>query len=252
MNQAFGFIQKNIEDGGFRYFYAHENNTLLDRSKLVCTHDDLTTLKDYLNKTDVIESSGRERMNTKWRFYELTNLTVFAAALKDVPMGCMNAVLHQHVLKNHTIKRLTFEESTRQPYKDNLCHFRAPALHLHGSQRLEGEISIIFNWFINKLDGLSADQFQEVHVTYISVVEDLLTLNIQLYDIDIVDCNIIGELPRGSMQKYNNTVRLLRYNNHICYVSNINAVFQEFRCPNCDIFSTELSIRSNKLPAANE
>ena len=42
VNLAFGFILKNIEDGGFRYFYAHENNTLLDRSKLVCTHDDLT------------------------------------------------------------------------------------------------------------------------------------------------------------------------------------------------------------------
>ena len=59
----------------------------------------------------------------------------------------------------------------------------------------------------------------------IPTVEDLLTLNILLYDIDIVDGNIIGELARRSMQKYNNTVRLLRYNNHICYVSNINAVF---------------------------
>ena len=29
-NLAFGFILKNIEDGGFGYFYAHENNTLLD------------------------------------------------------------------------------------------------------------------------------------------------------------------------------------------------------------------------------
>ena len=27
---AFRFILKNIEDGGFRYFYTHENNTLLD------------------------------------------------------------------------------------------------------------------------------------------------------------------------------------------------------------------------------
>ena len=30
VNLAFGFILKIIEDGGFRYFYAHENNTLLD------------------------------------------------------------------------------------------------------------------------------------------------------------------------------------------------------------------------------
>ena len=30
VNLAFGFILKYIEDGGFRYFYAHEDNTLLD------------------------------------------------------------------------------------------------------------------------------------------------------------------------------------------------------------------------------
>ena len=41
------------------------------------------------------------------------------------------------------------------------------------------------------------------------------------------------------MQKYNNTVRLFRYTNHICYVSNINAVFQAFCCPNCDTFFNE-------------
>ena len=115
VNPAFGFILKNIENGGFRYFYAHENNTLLDRSKRVCTHDDLVKLKDFLIKTEVIESCSRERMNTKWRFYMLTNLTVFAALLKDVPMGCKNAVLPKPLLKNHTINCLTFEENTRQP-----------------------------------------------------------------------------------------------------------------------------------------
>ena len=70
----------------------------------------------------------------------------------------------------------------------------------------------------------------------VPTVEDLLTLNILLYNTDIVDGNIVGELARRSVQKYENTVRLLRYNNHICYVNNINAVFQYFRCPNCDTF----------------
>ena len=86
------------------------------------------------------------------------------------------------------------------------------------------------------MDGMSADKFQGVHRNDISTVEDLLTLNILLYDIDIVDGNIVGELARRSVQKYENTVRLLRYNNRICYVNNINAVFQTFRCPNCDTF----------------
>ena len=50
MNLAFGFSLKNIEDEGFRFLYAHKNNTLLDRSKLVCTHNDLAKLKDFLKK----------------------------------------------------------------------------------------------------------------------------------------------------------------------------------------------------------
>ena len=113
-NPAFGFILKKIEDGRFRISYAHENNTLLDRSKLVCTHDNLAKLKNFLNKTDVIESCSRERMNTKWRFYKLTNLTVFPALLKDIPKRCKDAVLPKPLLKNHTIDCLTFEENTRQ------------------------------------------------------------------------------------------------------------------------------------------
>ena len=175
-------------------------------------------------------------MKTKWRFYKLTNLTVFANLLEDVPMECNNAVLPEHLLKNHTINCLTFAESTRQPYNDNLCLFRALALHLHVTQQLEEETSKLLNLFIKKLDGLSPNQFQGVHMNDIPTVRDLLTLNILLNDIDIVDGNIIGELARQSMQKYENTVKLLRYNNHICHVSNINAVFQAFCCPNCDTF----------------
>ena len=200
VNLAFGFILKSIEDGGLRYFYAHENNTLLDQSKLVCTRDELAKLKDFLDKTDVIESCSREKIYTKWRFYKLTNLTVFAALLKDVPMGCKNAVVPKPQLKNHTINCLTYVENTRQPYKDNLCLFRALALHLHGTQRLEEETSKLFNLFINKKDRMSPNQFHGVHM---------------------------NDIPT-SVQKHGNTVRLLRYNHHICYVSNINAVFQAF------------------------
>ena len=54
-NLALGFILKNIEDGKFRYFYAHENNILLDQSKLVSNKDDMAKLKEILKKTNVIE-----------------------------------------------------------------------------------------------------------------------------------------------------------------------------------------------------
>ena len=193
---GFWFQFENIEDAGFRYFYAHENNTLLDRSKLVCTHEDLANFKHFLNKTDVIEFYSREKMNTEWRFYKLTNLTVFAASIKNVPIVGKNAVLLQPLLKRCTTNCLTYEETTRQPYNDNLCLFRALALHLHGTQRLEEETSKLFSFFINEMDRLSPNPFQGVHLNDSPSVEDLPTLNNLLYVIDFVDGNIIGELAR--------------------------------------------------------
>ena len=103
VNLPFGFILKIIEDGGFRYFYALENNTLLDPTKLVWTRDDLSKLKDILNKLDVIELRSREILILKWRFYKLTNSTVFAVLLKNVPMGYRDAVLPEQLLRKGTI-----------------------------------------------------------------------------------------------------------------------------------------------------
>ena len=126
-------------------------------------------------------------------------------------MGCNNAVLPKPLLKNtqSTVSRL------KKP-RDNLCLFCALALHLHVNQRVEEETSKLFNLFINKMDRLSADQFQGVQMNDIPIVEDVLTLSILLYHKDTADGNIVGEIARRSVQKYQNTVRLLRYNNQIC------------------------------------
>ena len=35
VNLAFSFVLKKIEDGMCRYFYAHENNIIMERAKLV-------------------------------------------------------------------------------------------------------------------------------------------------------------------------------------------------------------------------
>ena len=67
-----------------------------------------------------------------------------------------------------------------------------------------------------------------------------------------MDEKIIGELARRSVQKYGFIVRLLRYNNHVCYVSNINALFQSFRCSNYDIFFSRTSNLERHLISCSE
>ena len=117
LNLALDFILKNNEDGKFRYYNAHENNTLLEQSKLVSNKDDMAKLKEILKKTDVIDTCTKERSNTKWRFSKLTNLTIFAALLKDIPMGCKDAILPEFLPKYHTVHCLTYEWNTKNHTK---------------------------------------------------------------------------------------------------------------------------------------
>ena len=65
-------------------------------------------------------------------------------------------------------------------------------------------------------------------------VGDIVGINIFIYDIDLIDGAMVGELARRSVKKYEKNVQLIRYNCRICYVDNINALFNVFRCPTCD------------------
>ena len=185
---------------------------------------------------DIVDLCTRERANTKWKFYKLTNLTVLAALLKDVTMGCKDSVLPEPLLKNQNVNCLTIEKNTRKPYNDNLCLFRAVALHLFGNDRLEEETSKIFNLYLNNCGEADPSKFQCVHMTDIPKVGEMLQLIIFLYDIDFVDGELIGELARRSIQKFEKSVKLLHYNNHICYVGDMNSFFKSFRCSSCDTF----------------
>ena len=61
---AFGFAPERFEDGTCRYFYAHETNTVMEKSNLECTQDDVTNLKDKLQKIDIVDHCTRRRVNT--------------------------------------------------------------------------------------------------------------------------------------------------------------------------------------------
>ena len=147
---ALGFVLCKIESGEYGYFYAHENNTLFDKSMLLCTKADLTTIPNKVNKQDILKVCTQERQKTNWRFKLITNKTIFAALLKNVPMGCPDSVILEPVLRKNHVTYLVSDQNTKQPYNDNLCLFRALAVHLPGTTSLETATSMIFIVFLKK------------------------------------------------------------------------------------------------------
>ena len=67
-------------------------------------------------------------------------------------------------------------------------------------------------------------------------VEEIVGIIIFIYDIDLIDGAMVGELAIRGIKKYEKSVQLIQYNSHICYVDNIHALFKAFRCQTCDTF----------------
>ena len=163
---------------------------------------DMTNLEDRMQKMHIVDICTRERAFTKLKVYKLTKLTNFTSLLKDVPTGFKDTVLPKTLLKNNIVNFLTFERNTRQPYNDVLCLFKALTLNFHGNVKLEEATSRKFNLFLNNSEEGDVSNFQGVHLTDIPKVEDLLQLNIFVYDIDFVDGELIGEPCRRNIQTY--------------------------------------------------
>ena len=78
--------------------------------------------------------------------------------------------------------------------------------------------------------------FQGVCLNDKQTAEETLGINNILYDVDTVYEYFVCELVRWSLQKHSSTVRLLRYNSHIYYVANIQALFNALGCWTCECY----------------
>ena len=208
VNLALGFISRNVDTDEYRYFYAHENNTFFEKSHLLCSKGDLVSLQDRIEKMDLVETCAQERENTKWRFALTTNVTIFCALLKSIPMGCIDAVLPEQLLRRPDVNCLV-SNGYGETYKDYLCLFRAIAVHLYGSSELEINAKNLFSAFLHE-SGQDAINFRGVSIDHLIFVENAIKHNIFTYDIDLVDGDFVGELARRSIEMYEKNINLLR------------------------------------------
>ena len=173
------------------------------------TREDLAKTKNLLSATDIIQSCTSERNNTKWKHYKLMNVTNVAALLRTNPMVCKDNILPEPLLKNRSIKnwqlRILLEIHTKIIYPF-LDLWRCISEEMRDSRRKHPS----FNLFLEKKCGTDPANGRGVCNEDISTVEGNVRAEIFLYDIDIIDGSMIGDLARRSVGKYYNTVRLIR------------------------------------------
>ena len=249
INVSLGFVLRNIESDHYRYYYAHENSLIFNTSQLLNNEKDLDNIIAKLSLEDFAEIATRERPNTKWKFAFATNLTVFAAILKEIPLGCQNVEIPSRVLKNKKIVCPTTSSSCN-PYNDNLCLLRAVTFHLTGRHNLEEQTANLFQRHLEHCE-VDVNDFEGVTSETINAIEDLTELNISIYEIEVENDQLVGLLSRRSINKHSRSVTLLSYYNHICYTKDFNAVFNCFRCESCNKFFRKHSNLRRHLPVCS-
>ena len=225
VNLALGFVLLNVEDGRYRCFYAHENSLLLERSFLITNKEDMTEFLQRLDDLNIVELSTRERSSTKWKLLFLTKVTIFAALLKFVPVGCKDTLLPLNIVKRSGVNCLTYKYN-KESYNDKLCLLGAVCMHKTGNERVEEETKKLLNAYLTANPHLSVQNFRGVGLEDLHIVERLAEVNILVYDLEVSNGGNIGELAERSLRRFNSAATLLRYNNHICYVTDVNKVFK--------------------------
>ena len=76
---ALDLVHRNVERQEYWYYYKHENDTLFEKSHLLCTEAVLITTQGKIENFDIVEQCTQERQNTRWRLKFITNVTIFAA-----------------------------------------------------------------------------------------------------------------------------------------------------------------------------
>ena len=80
----------------------------------------------------------------------------------------------------------------------------------------------------------------------------LTELNISIYEIEVENEQLVGVLSRRSIIKHSRSVTFLSHHNHVCYTKDLNAVFNCFRCENCNKFVRKYCNLRLHLPVCSE
>ena len=108
-------------------------------------------------------------------------------------------------------------------------------MYMNGHKDLDSHTSRYFTELISK-SGYDPKNFGVVSVEDLPAVEEFVHRKILIYDFDIQEDEYVGDLAQRSIGRFDKTIKLLRFNNHIIHTNDVDSFFKCFRCPSSDPF----------------
>ncbi|XP_071137847.1 uncharacterized protein [Mytilus edulis] len=232
LNLEFGLILRHTETGDYRYFRPFQNESLFQRPIYISRRKDLNRLKLRLQRFNVTDYILRQRPDTKWKPYLVTNVR-FVFYYLNYPLG--NAVkLPDYILQSKSIVGLDKTRNGKHVYKDHLCAFRCLAVHHgHRTDQLETHTRALFQRWIQYAEDkqLDSTNFQGLPLHQMAYFEHCFSINVNVYHLRDDD---VALTVYKSRCHYPDSMHVNQYDHHLSYISNLSAYTQKYQCGTCD------------------
>jgi hypothetical protein len=225
INFSLGFVLRDVQ-GRLRYFYAHDNESVMDEPFMVSDLSDLNRLIAKLREMDFIAKAFQQRPNTKSHVVCITNIRYIITHTSYV-LGAVGGVdLPKYITKRRCLVSLERNYNTKRCHSDQLCAFRCLAYHRTKKrlalERLTKTYASEFHGDVTKLEGLD--------VSELSAFENVFKINVNVFELSEDESCTTVYRSRGT---FNDTMNLNVYHKHLSYITNMRAYTRKYKCRNC-------------------
>jgi hypothetical protein len=250
INGSYGCVLRHKQNARLRYFHASFNNfSLCEAAKLITDHDDLQSfIANNLDVATLAERSSIEPMpNTEWRWIALTNVAIHVYHMLNQPIGGPPAKRALETTADDDDDDDDDDPDTRLSYKsvskiprlgDNLCFFKALALHIGAATRVERSqrpAKALFDAWRTRA-GKSTREFQGVILEDLTDLESFFGLEIFVNTLkSINEATTVAKLLRRPVKRDHAShppmrLHLTSDQRHFHYIRNMTLYSRNFAC----------------------
>ena len=184
INVSFGFILRNIENGELRYYHSSHNlGRMLEAPHVISNTEDFEDFLEAIIEEDILEWAKKQRPNTKWTVVFVTNATFYINHLPDHPIGCVKIQLPEYISVNKAIIGLVTNKCGSTCYQDNLCFFRALAIHQGASQDKNLQMTNAVRHLLSLVTTEDPGTFEGIQLKDLPDMEVKFELNIMVFEL---------------------------------------------------------------------
>lgn len=250
INVSHSLVLHHRENDTYRFYHSSQNNArVFDKPRLINDPEDFQQFVEELNQTDVLEYARQQRPDSKWTVHSVVATTFFINPLADFPIGCGGdeTTLPDSIVHRSGINSLVRDYTHSFLYADNLCFFRCLALHTGATLRnLQIPTRELFHRWTTAHPTVDAASFPGVTLKDLSTAEDLYRINIDVFELQEKE-DVLTPLRRSKRKYSDNTLRVLMYENHFCYIHDIHSACRAFCCSKCGkLWKKEFRLRRHE------